>query len=369
MNHVQPRLVRSLDNVRAYLAAAAGRRPNEAVQTTLLVRFGRLLFYTSEEYRERLQTMGPFPAYRLEQELRACGAGGRNSGRGHGRSGQQPLFPTLETSLPADFFARLRTLALSEAGAVVEREDRYVIQLEDATRPDRCLLKLVCGLDDGGSGASLSGSSGASRLTLQQVKVEPLRHMVVDVACVGCDSDLRLSLRTELVLEHILDNERAAMEAIVAGAVPDASALGGLAWPSDFGVDYGGAGTSAGDGATVGRGPFTVRGVRRHQGCRIVSAARTWQLQEVSGAELRAGTGRLTFEAEVAARSWASIFQLAKEGPPGRRLMEAPPLGSVAAAVAAAAAAAEEERTHERQLVEAVDELPVLMDWLWHNAL
>eukprot|EP00850_Spirogloea_muscicola_P020736 SM000225S07015 [mRNA] locus=s225:27516:29449:- [translate_table: standard] len=366
MNHVQPRLVRSLDNVRAYLAAAAGRRPNEAVQTTLLVRFGRLLFYTSEDYRERLQAMGPFPAYRLEQELRAGGSGGRNSGRGHGGGSQQPLFPTLETSLPADFFARLRTLALSEAGAVVEREDRY---LEDATRPDRCLLKLVCGLDDGGSGASLSGSSGTPRLTLQQVKVEPLRHMVVDVACVGRHSDLRLSLRTELVLDNIVDDERAAMEAIVAGAVPDASALGGLAWPSDFGVDYGGAGTSAGDGATVGRGPFTVRGVRRHQGCRIVGAARTWQLQEVSGAELRAGTGRLTFEAEVAARSWASIFQLAKEGPPGQRLTQAPPLGSVAAAVAAAAAAAEEERAHERQLVEAVDELPVLMDWLWHNAL
>ncbi|CAM6101200.1 unnamed protein product [Calypogeia fissa] len=246
----------AMDYVRSYLES----RFWMGVKPRLWLRFGTMLFH-SRQNRSNLEFHKPFDAEGLEKAL-------------HGPKYENSVLKTFDASVSHDYFRKIRALVADNGLEVPESKEKFIIQVVDATQPQ---ISLICTckrrlMVDG------------LRLTLCKVWIEPLRHMVADIACMEKELDLRLILTTRQEFK----GDMSALQTIVDKAVYNVKAEGGLSWPI----------------GSTSLGPYTVTGTSHVIQTNIKFHGFKWKLRHANRTALNATSGRFSYEIDVSAYDW-----------------------------------------------------------------
>ncbi|KAI3996812.1 hypothetical protein MKX01_041112 [Papaver californicum] len=74
-------------------------------------------------------------------------------------------------------------------------------------------------------------ATGVGGLELQKIETNNVRHVIVDIACVEKDLDLRLMLSTRKIVTEPTDEEKHDLEKLIKSAVVDRNEKGGMRFP------------------------------------------------------------------------------------------------------------------------------------------
>ncbi|XP_065854393.1 uncharacterized protein [Euphorbia lathyris] len=123
------------------------------------------------------------------------------------------------TNVPSSYMEYLTDVVVPNLGFSFEDEkDIYLVKLSDNTRPD---LTVSC----------KCSVRADKTLLLYKVELNQVRQMVIDIACLDKNLDLRLMLRTKRILTALSDDEFDNIRDLINSAVLDLEVKGGLRWP------------------------------------------------------------------------------------------------------------------------------------------
>ncbi|XP_019231511.1 PREDICTED: uncharacterized protein LOC109212336 [Nicotiana attenuata] len=170
------------------------------VKPALVARFGKILFYGSSSICQESLKSNPF-----------------------GESTFTQMKKTLYTNIPPSYVEFMENLVVEELGLeYVQEKELYYLALVDKLLPDSTIsCKCVVAKD-------------LKKIQLHKIELSPVRHMVVDMSCVGKSLDLRLLLCTKKIIA-LSDEETNGIKDLVGSAILDPDVKGGLRWP--FGKD------------------------------------------------------------------------------------------------------------------------------------
>lgn len=121
-------------------------------------------------------------------------------------------------SVPKSFTESVLNAVVTEIGVDLEEEkEYYYVRVADKSCPD---VSLSCKCT----------ATGVGGLELRKIETINVRHMIVDIACVEKDLDLRLMLSTRKI-ETITDEEKHDLGKLIKSAVVDQNEKGGLRFP------------------------------------------------------------------------------------------------------------------------------------------
>ncbi|CAN6575354.1 unnamed protein product [Malus baccata var. baccata] len=100
-----------------------------------------------------------------------------------------------------------------------EEEDTYELQLSDSTSPESTLFCRCRVMKEHG------------KLQLCEIKLKPVRNMVMDISCTTKNLDLRLMLCTEKLVTDLTNDEMQSITDLINSAILDPDLKGGLRWP------------------------------------------------------------------------------------------------------------------------------------------
>ncbi|KAI3862376.1 hypothetical protein MKX03_014394 [Papaver bracteatum] len=121
-------------------------------------------------------------------------------------------------SVPKSFTESVLNAVVTEIGVDLEEEkEYYYVRVADKSCPD---VSLSCKCT----------ATGVGGLELRKIETINVRHMIVDIACVEKDLDLRLMLSTRKI-ETITDEEKHDLGKLIESAIVDQNVKGGLRFP------------------------------------------------------------------------------------------------------------------------------------------
>ncbi|KAI3973369.1 hypothetical protein MKW92_047701 [Papaver armeniacum] len=122
-------------------------------------------------------------------------------------------------SVPKSFTESVLKAVVTEIGVDLEEEkEYYYVRVADKSCPD---VSLSCKCT----------ATGVGGLELRKIETNNVRHMMVDIACVEKDLDLRLMLSTRKIVTEPTDEEKHDLEKLIKSAVVDQNEKGGLRFP------------------------------------------------------------------------------------------------------------------------------------------
>ncbi|KAM7269433.1 hypothetical protein ACFE04_024930 [Oxalis oulophora] len=161
----------------------------------LVARFGKSVFFGTQKFSLDAARKSPV----LESTLRK-------------------LKRIFYTGLPASFKEKIVNDVHKIGLSFVNLKVTYYIKLLDSTQEDVIFCK--CKLD------------GDKILQLYKVKLNPVRHMGVDLSCIDKDLDLRVRLySTKNLTTSLTDDEMHSIKSLINSAIIDPNVRGGLRWP------------------------------------------------------------------------------------------------------------------------------------------
>ncbi|XP_042517480.1 uncharacterized protein LOC122091534 [Macadamia integrifolia] len=124
------------------------------------------------------------------------------------------------TNIPGSYVEYILQGIIPKIGVDFEEEKEYYhVKVSDKCRPT-ATLSCKC------KAMKMEG-----KLELQKVELNPVRQLVVDMSCPEKDLDLRLALCTKKILKELLHEEMDGIKKLIASAIIDQDAKGGLRWP------------------------------------------------------------------------------------------------------------------------------------------
>ncbi|XP_026405596.1 uncharacterized protein LOC113300608 [Papaver somniferum] len=122
-------------------------------------------------------------------------------------------------SVPKSFTESVLNAVVTEIGVDLEGEkEYYYVRVADKSCPD---VSLSCKCT----------ATGVGGLELRKIETNNVRHMMVDIACVEKDLDLRLMLSTRKIVTEPTEEEKHDLEKLIKSAVVDQHEKGGLRFP------------------------------------------------------------------------------------------------------------------------------------------
>ncbi|KAI3964981.1 hypothetical protein MKW92_031381 [Papaver armeniacum] len=122
-------------------------------------------------------------------------------------------------SVPKLFTESVHNAVVTEIGVDLEEEkEYYYVRVADNSRP---YVSLSCKCT----------ATGVGGLELRKIETINERHIIVDIACVEKDLDLRLMLSTRKIVTEPTDEEKHDLEKLIKSAVVDQNEKGGLRFP------------------------------------------------------------------------------------------------------------------------------------------
>ncbi|KAI3862370.1 hypothetical protein MKX03_014388 [Papaver bracteatum] len=122
-------------------------------------------------------------------------------------------------SVPKSFTESVLNAVVTEIGVDLEEEkEYYYVRVADKSCPD---VSLSCKCT----------ATGVGGLELRKIETNNVRHMMVDIACVEKDLDLRLMLSTRKIVTEPTDEEKHDLAKLIKSAVVDRNEKGGLRFP------------------------------------------------------------------------------------------------------------------------------------------
>ncbi|KAK4760331.1 hypothetical protein SAY87_005224 [Trapa incisa] len=127
---------------------------------------------------------------------------------------------TFYTNIPSSYMENVMNNVASKIGVDFEQsKDLYNVKLSDKSQP-KATISCKCRVREEGQ-----------RLQVFKIEMNPIRHMVADVSCLGKNLDLRLMLTTKTILTDLCEDEMAGIEELISSVVIDPNVKGGLRWP------------------------------------------------------------------------------------------------------------------------------------------
>ncbi|KAI3862373.1 hypothetical protein MKX03_014391 [Papaver bracteatum] len=122
-------------------------------------------------------------------------------------------------SVPKSFTESILNAVVTEIGVdLKEEKEYYYVRVIDKSCPD---VSVSCKCT----------ATGVGGLELRKIETNNMRHMMVDIACVEKDLDLRLMLSTRKIITELTDEKKHDLEKLVKSAVVDRNEKGGLKFP------------------------------------------------------------------------------------------------------------------------------------------
>ncbi|WCJ43698.1 hypothetical protein M5689_024422 [Euphorbia peplus] len=168
----------------------------ESVKPTLVARFGKILFHGNPMVRP-----GNVQRNQFDESI------------------SKRLKRSVYTNVLSSYMDYLTDVVVPNLGFSFEDEkDIYHVKLSDNTRPDST-LSCKCSVQ------------ADKKLLLYKVELNQVRQMVVDIACLDKNLDLRLMLCTKRILTALSEDEMENIRELINLAVLDVDVKGGLRWP------------------------------------------------------------------------------------------------------------------------------------------
>ncbi|KAJ4968399.1 hypothetical protein NE237_015100 [Protea cynaroides] len=125
---------------------------------------------------------------------------------------------SFNTNIPSSYVELILQGLIPNIGVDVDKEKEYFhVKVSDKCRP-RVILTCKC-------------SAMKGKLELHKIELNSVRQLVVDMSCPKKDLDLRLMLAGKKILKELPHNEMDGIKNLIASAIIDPDAKGGLRWP------------------------------------------------------------------------------------------------------------------------------------------
>ncbi|XP_050116115.1 uncharacterized protein LOC126593973 isoform X2 [Malus sylvestris] len=138
-------------------------------------------------------------------------------------------------NVPVSYKERIVNEVVPQIGVdFEEEEDIYELQLSDSTSPDPTLSCKCRVMKEHGTLQLYEGlypETCIEMSTFFQIKLKPVRKMVMDISCTTKNLDLRLMLCTKRLVTDLTDDEMQSITDLVNSAILDPEVKGGLRWP------------------------------------------------------------------------------------------------------------------------------------------
>ncbi|XP_048424355.1 uncharacterized protein LOC103968104 isoform X2 [Pyrus x bretschneideri] len=138
-------------------------------------------------------------------------------------------------NVPVSYKERIVNEVVPQIGVdFEEEEDIYELQLSDSTSPDPTLSCKCRVMKEHGTLQLYEGLYPETYIemsTFFQIKLKPVRNMVMDISCTTKNLDLRLMLCTKKLVTDLADDEMQSIMGLVNSAILDPDVKGGLRWP------------------------------------------------------------------------------------------------------------------------------------------
>ncbi|MCL7037187.1 hypothetical protein MKW94_005721 [Papaver nudicaule] len=178
---------------------ASGYKEFKEGEIRLVARFGQILFHGTPSLN--IDTL------RDRSELEASLSGIRRS---------------FDTHIPKSFPESVLNVVVPEIGVELEEEkEYYYVRVIDKSCLD---VSFTCKCT----------TTGVGGLELRKIEANHVRHMIVDIACVEKDLDLRFMLSTRNFVPEASDEEKHGLEKLIKSAVVDGNEKGGLRFPLGY---------------------------------------------------------------------------------------------------------------------------------------
>ncbi|KAI3859966.1 hypothetical protein MKW92_012985 [Papaver armeniacum] len=129
---------------------------------------------------------------------------------------------SFNTHIPKSFPESVLNVVVPEIGVELEEEkEYYYVRVTDRSYSDVSFTCKCTATEFGG-------------LELQKIETNHVRHMIVDIACVEKDLDLRLMLSTRKMVTEPTDEEKHGLKKFLNSAVVDSNERGGLRFPLGY---------------------------------------------------------------------------------------------------------------------------------------
>ncbi|XP_020517900.1 uncharacterized protein LOC18425945 isoform X2 [Amborella trichopoda] len=195
---IQPDLISAFQTVKSQMAFAM----SEELKLLLTVRFGKILFY------------GGTSSWNNSINLDMI----RKSLEGEGESNK--VHKTFYGNVPEEYVKAIECQAIPKLGLLCGTiKEKYYLKIYDKMQGH---ANLTCKCTK-----RLSGSV----LELQKIETNPLRHLVVDISCLGKNVDLQLILAFKKISTELTEEEIFGIYELVNSAVIDPNVKGKLRWP------------------------------------------------------------------------------------------------------------------------------------------
>ncbi|OVA17184.1 hypothetical protein BVC80_1301g16 [Macleaya cordata] len=200
---IQPDLLASFQNVRKEMDL----EEYEKVKPLFVARFGRILFQGS-------------PSISLDTINNSSTA----------EAALDQVKKSFYTNVPSSYMDAILGGVVTKTGFDFDEEkENYQVKVFDKSRPN---VTISC---------KCTATKVGGELELYKFELNQVRHLVVDIACLDKNLDLRLMLATKRILTALTDDEKLSLRNLIKSAVVDPDVKGGLRWPlgkESFGDRY-----------------------------------------------------------------------------------------------------------------------------------
>ncbi|KAI3859965.1 hypothetical protein MKW92_012984 [Papaver armeniacum] len=132
------------------------------------------------------------------------------------------ILRSFNTNVPKSFTEAVLNVVVPGIGVEFEEEkEYYYVRVTDKSCPD---VSFSCK-------CTATGIGGLELEKARLIQTNNERHMIVDIACVGKDLDLRLMLSTRKIVTKPTDEEKHGLEKVIKSASVDRNVKGGLRFP------------------------------------------------------------------------------------------------------------------------------------------
>ncbi|KAI3862367.1 hypothetical protein MKX03_014385 [Papaver bracteatum] len=145
------------------------------------------------------------------------------------------IMRSFNTNVPKSFTEAVLNVVVPGIGVELEEEkEYYYVRVTDKSCPD---VSFSCKCTATGYGglelqkARLARLANILYILYNKIQTNNERHMIVDIACVGKDLDLRLMLSTRKIVTKPTDEEKHGFEKVIKSASVDINVKGGLSFP------------------------------------------------------------------------------------------------------------------------------------------